>query len=178
MMFIQYRQLDQDQIKFIKRIDRAETVDKVYHLREGQLVLEDEHFEISNDWWQSEEVVKSIRPRVEKIAEEGGYILGAFDERRIVGICALDSRFYRKNRLNVDIMFVNRRYRGKGIGTHLMKMLKEEAINREAKHLYVSATPSENTVNFYMGLKFKVAKKPEPELFEREPEDIHLELKL
>ena len=59
-----------------------------------------------------------------------------------------------------------------------MGMLKEEAINREAKHLYVSATPSENTVNFYMGLKFKLAKKVEPELFEREPEDIHLELKL
>ena len=177
-MFIQYRQLDQDQIKFIKRIDRSETVEKVYHLRDGQLVLEDEKFEISNDWWQSEEVVKIIRPRVEKIAEEGGYVLGAFDERRIVGICALDSRFLLKKRLNVDILFVNRRYRGKGIGTHLMEMLKEEAINREAKHLYVSATPSENTVNFYMGLKFKLAKKVEPELFEREPEDIHLELKL
>ncbi len=177
-MFIQYRQLDQDQVKFIKRIDRSETVEKVYHLRDNQLVLEDEKFEISNDWWQSEEVVKTIRPRVEKIAEEGGYVLGAFDERRIVGMCALDSRFFSKKRLNVDIIFVNRRYRGKGIGKHLMEMLKEEAINREARHLYVSATPSENTVNFYLNLGFKVAKKVEPELFEKEPEDIHMELKI
>ncbi len=177
-MFIQYRQLDQDQIWFIKRIDRSEIVEKVYHLRDGQLVLEDESFEISNDWWQGEEVVKSIRPRVEKLAEEGGYVLGAFDERRVVGICALDSQFLNKKRLNVDIIFVNRRYRGKGIGTHLMEMLKEEAKNREARHLYVSATPSENTVNFYLNLGFKVAKKVEPELFEREPEDIHMELKL
>ena len=177
-MFIQYRQLDQDQIWFIKRIDRSETVDKVYHMRDGQLVLEDEHFEISNDWWQGEEVVKTIRPRVEKIAEEGGYVLGAFDERRVVGICALDSQFLNKKRLNVDMIFVNRRYRGKGVGTRLMEMLKEEAQNREAKYLYVSATPSEKTVNFFQSMGFKLAKKPEPELFEREPEDIHMELKI
>ena len=177
-MFIQYRQLDQDQIWLINRIDRSETVEKVYYHRDGQLVLENEQFEISNDWWLSEEVVKSIQPRVESIAEEGGYVLGAFDERRIVGICALDHGFFSKKRLNVDIMFVNRRYRGKGIGTRFMEMLKEEAKNRGASQLYVSATPSENTVNFYLNLGFKVAKKVEPELFEREPEDIHLELKL
>ncbi len=177
-MFIQYRQLDQDQVRFIKRIDRGEVVEKVYYMRDGELVLETEHQEISNDWWIREEVVKVLRPRVEKIAEEGGYVLGAFDERRMVGICALDHHFLNKKRLNVDILFVTRKYRGKGIGTRLMEMLIEEAKIREAKHLYVSATPSENTVNFYMGLKFKVAKKPEPELFEKEPEDIHLELKL
>ncbi len=170
--------MDQDQIWLINRIDRSETVDKVYYHRDGQLVLEDEHFEISNDWWLTEEVVKNLQPRVESIAENGGYVLGAFDERRIVGICALDSQFFSKKRLNVDIMFVNRRYRGKGIGTKFMEMLKEEAINREAKQLYVSATPSENTVNFYRKFGFKVAKKVEPELFEREPEDIHMDLKL
>ena len=164
--------------KRITTILSSETVEKVYHHRDGQLVLEDERFEISNDWWQSEEVVKTIRPRVEKIAEDGGYVLGAFDERRIVGICALDHKFFSKKRLNVDIIFVNRGYRGKGIGTHLMEMLKEEAQNREARHLYVSATPSENTVDFYLGLGFKVSKKVEPELFEKEPEDIHMELKL
>lgn len=170
--------MDQDQIWLINRIDRSETVDKVYYHRDGQLVLEDEHFEISNDWWLTEEVVKNLQPRVESIAENGGYVLGAFDERRIVGICALDSQFFSKKRLNVDIMFVNRRYRGKGIGTKFMEMLKEEAINREAKQLYVSATPSENTVNFYRKFGFKVAKKVEPELFEREPEDIHMTLNI
>ena len=170
--------MDQDQIWLINRIDRSETVDKVYYHRDGQLVLEDEHFEISNDWWLTEEVVKNLQPRVESIAENGGYVLGAFDERRIVGICALDSQFFSKKRLNIDIMFVNRRYRGKGIGTKFMEMLKEEAINREAKQLYVSATPSENTVNFYRKFGFKVAKKVEPELFEREPEDIHMTLNI
>ena len=175
-MFIQYRQLDQDQVKFIKRIDRSENVEKVYYHRDGQLVLENESIIISNEWWLNEEVIKTIQPRVESIAENGGYVLGAFDERKIVGICALDHRFFSKKRLNVDIFFVSRYYRGKGIGKRLMEMLKEEAQNRGAKQLYVSATPSENTVNFYLGIGFKVAKKVEPELFEREPEDIHMEM--
>lgn len=177
-MFIQYRQLDQDQVRFIRKIDRSETVEKIYHHEDGQLILKDEHFEISNEWWQREVVIKVIRPRVEKIAEEGGYVLGAFDERKIVGICALGHQFYNKKRLNVEILFVTRSHRGKGIARHLMELLKEEAIKREAKYLYVSATPTEHTVNFYMDLGFKVAKKPQPELFEREPEDIHLEMKL
>ena len=177
-MFIQYRQLDQDQIRYMRRIDRSETVEKVYHLENEQLLLKEEHSEISNDWWHREEVIKSIRPGIERIAEEGGYVIGAFDERKMVGIASLDHVFLSKKRLNVDALFVSLRYRGNGIGTRLMEMLKEEAKNREAKYLYVSAMPSENTVNFFLGLKFKVAKRPEPELFEKEPEDIHLEMKL
>jgi hypothetical protein len=41
--------------------------------------------------------------------------------------------------------------------------------------MYISATPSENTVNFYMRLGCEIASEPDPELLAREPEDIHLE---
>ena len=47
-----------------------------------------------------------------------------------------------------------------------------------AKKLYISATPSENTVNFYLHLGCVLAKEMDPELFELEPEDIHLEYAL
>jgi hypothetical protein len=39
--------------------------------------------------------------------------------------------------------------------------------------MYISATPSENTVNFYLRRGAVVTSEPDPELFEFEPEDIH-----
>ena len=50
-----------------------------------------------------------------------------------------------------------------------------EAIQRGAKGLYISATPSEHTIDFYLRLGCNVTPEPHVELFELEPEDIHLE---
>ena len=47
-----------------------------------------------------------------------------------------------------------------------------------AKKLYISATPSKHTVDFYMSLGCKSASEINPELFELEPEDIHLDLRI
>ena len=44
--------------------------------------------------------------------------------------------------------------------------------------LYISATPSENTVNFYMNNGAILAKESDKELYEMEPDDIHLEIQL
>jgi hypothetical protein len=40
--------------------------------------------------------------------------------------------------------------------------------------LYISATPSQNTVDFYLKRGCQVTGDPDPELWELEPEDIHL----
>jgi hypothetical protein len=52
------------------------------------------------------------------------------------------------------------------------------APERGAHRLYISATPSENTVNFYVRLGCTVAKEPDSDLSELEPEDIHLEFEV
>jgi hypothetical protein len=52
---------------------------------------------------------------------------------------------------------------------------KATARERGAKRLYISATPSENTINFYLRRGCVVAAEVDPHLFELEPEDIHLE---
>jgi hypothetical protein len=44
--------------------------------------------------------------------------------------------------------------------------------------MYVSATPSESAVGFYLKHGFRLAIEPIPELFEEEPEDIHMLLDL
>jgi hypothetical protein len=40
--------------------------------------------------------------------------------------------------------------------------------------MVVSATPSENTVRFYLGRGFEPMREPFAELFELEPEDVHM----
>jgi hypothetical protein len=40
--------------------------------------------------------------------------------------------------------------------------------------MVVSATPSENTVRFYLGRGFQPMIDPLAELFELEPEDVHM----
>jgi hypothetical protein len=44
--------------------------------------------------------------------------------------------------------------------------------------MVVSATPSVNTVDFYRRRGYEPTAEPLPELFELEPEDVHLEKRL
>ena len=176
-MRTQYRQLDRDQIHLIRHIDRSESVENIFYLKKGQLIKKHEPINISNEWWQREGVEQKILPRVMEIADDG-YVIGAFDKHKIAGIAALDPKFYTDNRLNLDIIFVSRDFRGQGIGRHMFGLIAEEAKKRGASALYVSATPTEHTVNFYLDLGCQLVKNVDPILFEREPEDIHMELPL
>jgi hypothetical protein len=54
-------------------------------------------------------------------------------------------------------------------------MASIEARIRGAKYLYISATPSENTIKFYSKLGSEITKEQDAELYQLEPEDIHLE---
>ncbi len=50
-----------------------------------------------------------------------------------------------------------------------------KAKDLQARQLYISATPSENTINFYLRLGCVVTPEPNVDLLELEPDDIHLE---
>ena len=55
-----------------------------------------------------------------------------------------------------------------------------ERLAREAGDatMVVSATPSANTVHFYLGQGFEPMAEPLPELYELEPEDVHMQKRL
>jgi GNAT superfamily N-acetyltransferase len=68
---------------------------------------------------------------------------------------------------------VSNGHRAQGIGRHLSEEL--ERLAREADTtMVVSATPSLNTVRFYLHRGFEPMAEPLPELYELEPEDVHL----
>ena len=60
----------------------------------------------------------------------------------------------------------------------LVELVMGKAREMGAKTLYVSATPSENTVRFYRSLGFRPADPIDPDLFRIEPDDIHMEMTL
>lgn len=86
--------------------------------------------------------------------------------------------YYRKDYLKLEILHVSNAYRQCGVGRKLVELAKAEALARGAQKLYISATPSKNTIDFYTNLGCQLTTEIDPELFKLEPEDIHLELKL
>jgi len=80
-----------------------------------------------------------------------------------------------KDQLQLKFLYVSRTYRQHGVGKMLFKKTVETAKKMKARKLYISATPSENTINFYLNLGCQVAREIDQDLFELEPKDIHLE---
>jgi hypothetical protein len=55
----------------------------------------------------------------------------------------------------------------------LFALAAAEARRRGARQLYISATPSEHTVQFYQRQGCTLTLTPDPELYALEPDDIH-----
>jgi predicted N-acetyltransferase YhbS/ketosteroid isomerase-like protein len=174
---ITLRQLVREEIAQIWNIDRSEVIENLYHLRDGSLVLRLQHVEVSG--WPTGEAEK-YTPILRHCFDRGGWFYGAFDDERLIGTVVLESNFIGRdqNQLQLKFLHVSRSYRNRGLGAKLFELAKATARERGATRLYISATPSENTINFYRRLGCVVAKDPDPELFELEPEDIHLQCEI
>ena len=171
---MQIRELTRDEIPDIWKIDRSEVIDNIYYLRNGQLVLEPEHYDMRG--WPPGEIEKATSFLLDCF-DHGGHFWGAFDGEQMVGVAVLESRFIgsAKDTLQMKFLHISRAFRQQGLGKKLFWLTVRKARALGARKLYVSATPSENTVNFYMHMGCVPATEIDQELFELEPEDIHLE---
>jgi predicted N-acetyltransferase YhbS len=169
-----YRTLSRAEIELIWIIDRSEVIENIYYLREGSLVLQPEHFDVRG--WPPGEA-ETYTPLLDACYDRGGVFSGVFAGARLIGVAVVDTKFIGPNRdlLQLKFLHVSRDYRRHGLGTRLFEQAKAVAAERGARGLYISATPSENTVNFYRRLGCRVIAEPDPELLALEPEDIHLE---
>ncbi|MNR17129.1 hypothetical protein D3C85_1337710 [compost metagenome] len=59
-----------------------------------------------------------------------------------------------------------------------MDELKREAISRGAAYLYVSSTETQSAVQFYTHCGSRLTAEVDEELYQLEPEDIHMVIKL
>ncbi len=168
------RELLREEVKRVWEIDRSEVIENIYYFENGELVLKPEHYDMKG-WPPGEaELYTSI---LLECFDRGGWFYGLFSDEKLVGAAILDNKFIGRNKdlLQLKFLHVSNTYRKYGLGHRLFDQSKVKAREKGAKGLYISATPSENTINFYLHLGCVPTQHPDAELFELEPEDIHLE---
>jgi predicted N-acetyltransferase YhbS len=170
---MEMRLLTRDEVDLIWTIDRSEVHHHTYELRGGRLVRTPNYFEIPG--WRPGAAEKET-PVLLDCFDRGGTFLGVFDAEALVGMGVLESaRVGRaKDQMQLAYLYVSRAYRGRGVGMQLFEAAVSLAREAGANALYVSATPTENTVDFYLNRGCVLAPEPDPRLLAAEPDDIHL----
>ena len=168
------RELTRSEVTRLWDIDRREVIENIYYFENGGLVLKPEHYDMPG--WPPGEA-ELYDPLLLDCFDRGGWFYGLFDGERLVAAAVLESRFIgpRKDLLQLKALHVSCAYRDQGLGRQLFQLSKSKAASLGARGLYISATPSEHTVNFYLRLGCMLTPSPDSELFALEPEDIHLE---
>ena len=93
---------------------------------------------------------------------------------KALGLC-LREQITRPGIAQLAYLHVSNEYRARGVGGHLSEELERLARERGDTTMVVSATPSLNTVRFYRRRGFQPMSEPLPELYELEPDDVHME---
>ena len=166
-----------DELHRVTELDRRELVEYWYYTKDNKLELKKVNWNVP-EWTDDQKAM--FHQTLLDLHQKGGSIIGAFDEDNIAGIISLDHKFFGRNmgHLNLSGLWVSQPYRNQGVGRHLVNLVKQKAKNLGAKLLYVSATSSKKTVEFYMSCGFQLAKEIDQKLFELEPEDTHMECEL
>ena len=171
---ITFRELSQNEVVRVRDIDRTEKVRVGYRVEEGNLIRMDVRWDSSP--WREEGEEHSIPYMIrslEDVVSNGGKMLGAFDDDRLVGIAAIRPRLT-DSMDQLAFLHVSDGYRRRGIASRFYEQIEELARQSGTEQLYVSATPSESAVGFYTSRGFALTPTPHPELFKLEPEDIHM----
>jgi GNAT superfamily N-acetyltransferase len=169
-----FRTIGRREIERIWTIDRREHIANIYRLVDGRMELEAHDVDVPG--WHPDTVANTT-PLLFEMFDRGARLFGAFDGEQLAGISVLDTlpRGERGDLLQLAFMHVGRDYRRQGLGARLFEQARAAARELGARGLYISATPSENTIRFYQRCGATLLAVPDPELFAMEPEDIHLE---
>ena len=142
---------------------------------------------VARSWWSGPETgarrpgtdrdgehsVEAQRHALEHYVDARGIAFGAFVGGRLVGIGVVVPHV-RPAVAQLAFLHVTQTLRAAGIGSRLSGELEHVARDAGDSAMVVTATPSANTVRFYLGRGYELMAQPLPELFEREPEDVHM----
>lgn len=174
-MAITYRPFTPADLPRIRDIDRTEHIDVLY-IQHGTRLEERRGDFDSPNWFtegDGEHSYAGQQRHVEELLALGAVAIGAFDGERLAGFGIL-LQHLRPGIAQLAHLHVSNGYRATGIGRRLTEDLDRIAREGGDTEIVVSATPSQNTVRFYMARGYRPMAEPFPELFELEPEDIHL----
>lgn len=168
---ITIRRMDSTETHRLAEIDRTEHVTKIY--RSNGQSLETMEVDWRVDQWDIAEKLKEWLP----IADGFMNMWGAFDEGSLVGFAVYRSQLA-ESAAQLSLLHVSRGHRGRGIGRMLAERVLEKAAAEGRETIYLTSISTAATVEFYMKLGFSPAEELNPELFELEPEDIHMTMRL
>ena len=137
--------------------------------------------EFSASPWQDEghgpHSLAHQREECERYLDSDGVAVGAFNKDRLAGIGIVAPNL-RPGIAQLAYLHVGNGHRDRGIGIRLTKELEQIAYDKGATTMVISATPSENTVQFYRRRGYEPTADPLPELLELEPDDVHMAKRL
>lgn len=168
-----------EEMALVGEIDRTEHIDLLYVQRGTDLV------ERPGEWsappWETtgdgEHSVAAKTAELEAYLDAGGIALGAFVGGRLVGLGVVVPHV-RPTIAQLAFLHVTHASRGAGIGRRLTEEMAQIARDAGATAMVVSASPTGNTVRFYLRRGFAPMAEPLPELLEHEPEDVHMGMAL
>jgi GNAT superfamily N-acetyltransferase len=172
---IEIRTLGRDEMSRVVEIDRRERIDVLYEQRGTQLVAR--HGDWSASAWDpdghGDHSVGAQVETLERYVDRGGIALGAFAGDLLIGIGVVVPHV-RPGNAQLAFLHVSAPFRAMGVGGRLVEQLEQTARTAGDSEMVVSATPSGNTVRFYLGRGFEPTADPVPELFALEPDDVHM----
>lgn len=116
-------------------------------------------------------------PHIHQLIQYGALCLGTYtSENQLIAVTVISNQHisdYPQAKL-LAYFYVDANHQGLGIGAKLIHASMNLAKQLGAKQLYISATPSKRTVDFYLKHGAEILAQPDQKLFALEPEDIHL----
>lgn len=146
--------------------DRSQGVKRVYANENGKLLLRDQIWIM--DW-----SLEHKRKVADNLKSDECIAYAVWENEKIIGFVSVMKALI-GSRMVLDMIQVDRAFRGQGIGRQLFNLAVAEARNAGAKELYISACCSEETVNFYKAMGAVPTNDPIPEIAEAEPYDIQM----
>jgi GNAT superfamily N-acetyltransferase len=175
---VDIRQMQPHELDRIRDIDRSEAIRTGYR-QEGRAIVA---FDVNWDddgWLEGEgdhsfdRMIRGARCQLDL----DGTAFGAFDGERLAGIAIYRPRLT-ETMGQLALLHVSNGYRRLGVASRLYDEVLRMARADGATHLYVSATPTESAVGFYLNKGFEPTDTPHPELLAEEPDDIHMTLEI
>jgi len=168
------KELPTTEISQLALIDRAESVQTVYHVVNNRLVKKNQEFDILS-WSLEDNGNHSVTAKIRGMEPEliNGTLLGAYLNGILAGLGSI--RYHlTDDTAQLLSLHVSKPFRRLRVASALYKELERLALDSKAKYFYVSACPTGSAVGFYLNKGFQPTNTPHPQLFAAEPEDIHM----
>lgn len=150
----------------LDNFDRRQEVKRVYVSENGNCDLRDRVWTM--DW-----SLERKRQVAADLLSDKCIAYAATEGERIIGFVSVFKKLV-GHRMVLDIIQVDRTFRGKGLGRQLFALAIQEARRSGAKELYISACCSEETVGFYKAMGAVITDDPIQAIAEAEPCDIQM----